>query len=376
MVNFIVEYGMNLWLLICLFLIGCVVGSFLNVGIARLPFEKSLIWPGSRCGNCYTQIRLIDNIPLLSYWILGGKCRRCKAKFSMRYFWVELLVGVGFAGLFYLEIVRNIHQMPAFRDAHWHLKMFLFSRDNLPILIFFMHRATLFSLLVVAAFCDIQNRTIPISLTVFGTVVGLAFATACPWPWPNTVESAMPVVRANFPVDEWWLLDPTNHQKQGLYPWPVWGPPPHWMPAGSWRLGLVTGLAGALVGTFMLRGVKFLFERGLGREALGLGDADLMMMVGAFLGWQPVVIAFLVGGLVSLILALPKLALGGSNELPFGPGLAIGSLITWLGWTWIGPTVQVMMFHPTILGIFVVGCGAVLLIMSFLMGRLRPSEGS
>jgi hypothetical protein len=80
--------------------------------------------------------------------------------------------------------------------------------------------------------------------------------------------------------------------------------------------------------------------------------------------------------LVSLILALPKLALGGSNELPFGPGLALGSLITWLGWTWIGSTVQVMMFHPTILGIFVVGCGAVLLIMSFLMGRLRPSEGS
>ncbi len=294
----------------------------------------------------------------------------------MRYFWVELLVGVGFVAIFYLEIIRNIHQMPEFVHADWRLKMFFFSRQNLPILVFFVQRAMLFSLLVAAAFCDLQNRTIPISMMIFGTIIGLIFATACPWPWPNAVAAAMPKADPGFPIDEWWLLGPLNQQKLGLYPWPVWGPPPSWMPAGSWRLGLVTGLAGAFVGTFMLRGVKFLFEKGLGREALGLGDADLMMMVGAFLGWQPVVVAFLVGGMVSLVLALPQYFTRGVNELPFGPGLAIGTVITWMCWHWIGPNLQVLMFYPTIMGVFVVGCGAVILIMSFLMRAMRPSKAA
>ena len=82
---------------------------------------------------------------------------------------------------------------------------------------------------------------------------------------------------------------------QGLYPWPFWGPLPDGFAAGgNWQTGLATGIAGALVGTFLLRGVRFVFSSGIGKEALGMGDADLMMMAGGFLGWQPVVIAFFV----------------------------------------------------------------------------------
>jgi leader peptidase (prepilin peptidase)/N-methyltransferase len=375
MVNFIVEHGMTLWLLICLFVLGSIVGSFLNVGIARLPFEKSVIWPGSRCGNCFQPIRIWNNIPLLSYWLLRGRCRNCKMPFSMRYFFVELLVAVGFVAIFYFEIIRNIHHMPEFDSAARNLKHYLFSSQNLKLLWFFLHRAILFSLLVVAAFSDLQNRSIPLSITLAGTIVGIALATAFPWPWPNSVASAMPAPNQQLGTDEWWMLQGDQMQKQGLYPWPVWGPLPNWLPPGSWRLGLATGLVGALVGSFMLRAVKFLFEKGLGREALGLGDADLMMMVGAFLGWQPVVIAFLVGGVVSLLFALPSLLVRGENEIPFGPGLATGALLTWLFWSWIGPLVQVILFYPTILGMFVVGCAGVMLVLSFLMGRINPSKG-
>ena len=75
---------------------------------------------------------------------------------------------------------------------------------------------------------------------------------------------------------------------EGVYPWPVWGPLPDWLWGHRWALGLLTGLAGAAAGMILLRAIKFMFERGLGKEALGLGDADLMMMAGAFLGWQPV----------------------------------------------------------------------------------------
>ena len=67
---------------------------------------------------------------------------------------------------------------------------------------------------------------------------------------------------------------------------------PRWLPAGSPQLGLATGLAGAVTGMVLLRGVRFLFGLGRGLEGMGVGDADLMMMAGAFVGWQPVVAAF------------------------------------------------------------------------------------
>src|SRR5437764_15457784 len=97
---------------ILVFVLGVVVGSFLNVCIARLPLEKSIIWPGSHCGSCVQPIRWYDNIPLFSYLILRGKCRLCGARYSFRYFAVELLTGLGWLGLFYLEVVLNIHGWP------------------------------------------------------------------------------------------------------------------------------------------------------------------------------------------------------------------------------------------------------------------------
>jgi leader peptidase (prepilin peptidase)/N-methyltransferase len=72
------------------FVFGACLGSFLNVLIARFPRGESLFWPGSRCGQCGQPVRWYDNIPLLSYWILRGRCRHCGLRFSARYFCVEL----------------------------------------------------------------------------------------------------------------------------------------------------------------------------------------------------------------------------------------------------------------------------------------------
>lgn len=370
MTNFLLEHGVLVVILANLFVIGSIVGSFLNVAIARLPWEKSIFWPmGSRCGTCHQPVRWYDNLPLISYWLLRGRCRTCKTPFSMRYFWVEMLVGIGLPLLFYLEVYRNIHGIPAFDQVPAQLRQNLFSAANLTPLIFFLQRACLFCLLVAAAFCDLQEREIPLSITLTGTAIGLIFAVCLPWPWPNAVGVSLPNPRS--PMEEWWMLLPNEMQKIGLYLWPIWGPTPGWLAPGSWKLGLATGVAGALCGTFMLRSVKFLFERGFGREALGMGDADLMMMIGAFLGWQAVVVTFLAGGMVSLFLALPRLALGGSNEITFGPGLALGAILTWLGWSVIGPYVQAILFNPTILLLFVTGCAGILLVMSFIFGRIR-----
>jgi leader peptidase (prepilin peptidase) / N-methyltransferase len=363
MVNLGVLLPVILWT-VWTFMLGAAVGSLLNVCIARLPLEKSILWPPSHCGSCFRPIRWYDNIPLISYWVLRGRCRNCGASFSIRYFLVELVTGVAFAGLFYLEIVANIHDLPFFRNHRWDI-----GNGMIPwqAWAFFGHHATLLSLLIVAAACDLGGRVIPLSVTLFGTAVGLVGAILFPWPWPNTV--AMPGIMPPANAD-WRLAIPGR----GLYPWPVWGPPPAWMPGGSHLLGLATGVAGILVGTWMLRGVRSVFSRGLGQEALGLGDADLMMMAGAFLGWQPVVVAFFVGALVTLGFAIAQLVIYRDNSLPFGPGLAAGTVITWLCWRWISPPFQVLMFDEILL-LVCVGAGAgFMFVSSSLLGRIRPRK--
>src|SRR5438876_6601860 len=102
MLDFLFQHGMSILLLLVLFVIGTMVGSLLNVCIYRIPMEKSIFWPGSRCSKCLQHIAWYDNVPLVSYVLLGGRCRICKERFSVRYFLIELMTGVSFAGLFYL----------------------------------------------------------------------------------------------------------------------------------------------------------------------------------------------------------------------------------------------------------------------------------
>src|SRR5215207_6688566 len=79
---------------------GLMIGSFLNVLIARLPYEKSIVWPSSRCFACYRPIRSTDNVPILGYLLLGGKCRFCGTAFSASYLWVEGGTGLALLALF------------------------------------------------------------------------------------------------------------------------------------------------------------------------------------------------------------------------------------------------------------------------------------
>src|SRR5947199_9608008 len=97
------------------FVLGAVIGSGLNVCISRIPYEKSILWPGSRCGHWLQPIRWYDNVPLLSYWILQGRCRLCRGRFSIQYFAVELITGLGFVLLFWLVVGENVHQFDLLR---------------------------------------------------------------------------------------------------------------------------------------------------------------------------------------------------------------------------------------------------------------------
>jgi leader peptidase (prepilin peptidase)/N-methyltransferase len=361
-----------LWLAL-VFAFGAAVGSFMNVCIARLPLEKSLLWPGSRCGRCLQPIRWYDNIPLLSYLWLRGRCRTCRARFSVRYFLVELLTALGFVGLFYLEVIENVHGWTVPVRTRFNVEMGIFPWQWS---VAFGFHAVLFSLLLAVSVCDLDSREIPLQLTVAGTVIGLVGSVLFAWPWPYTGEQALAPIAGlhgpfGAPLRGWWNLPPGLGPRKALYPWPVWGPVPEWLPPGSWQMGLATGLAGALAGTLVLRAVAFLFGTGLREEAMGLGDADLMMMAGSFLGWQPVLVAFFVSVGPALVVGLFQLLVRRDRMLPFGPSLAAGVLITMLCWHWIAPRVQPLFFWPAVmLSLAVVG-GAFLLGSSYVVRFLR-----
>jgi len=355
--------------LFAVFILGAIVGSFLNVCIARLPLQKSILWPTtSRCNHCLQPIRRWDNIPLLSYWLLKGKCRSCGAPFSLQYFLVELATGLGFVGLFYLIAIVNIHRWAVVANAPG----IPLGLVPLEVWIAFVHHAVLFGFLMVAVVCDLNEREIPLSVTIPGTLVGLAFAVLCPWPWPWTLPEAFAVIW-NLPIG--WLLPPgvvPNGPivvRDGLYPWPVWGPIPAWLGPGTWQMGLATGVVGILVGTFLLRAVRFLFSVGRGVEGLGLGDADLMMMAGSFVGWQPVVVAFFVSVVPGLCMGIVQLYLRGNKPFSFGPALAIGVLFTYLCWPWIGPTMRPLFFDGHLLGLLAMA-GCVFMLIAAVVLRL------
>jgi leader peptidase (prepilin peptidase)/N-methyltransferase len=265
------------------------VGSFINVLAARLPYEKSVVWPSSRCFACYRAVRTLDNVPILGYLRLRGRCRFCGAPFSSRYLWVEVGTGVAFLALFLLEVVFDWFKLPGVKFA-------LVGGDGTPsgrALAVFAYHAVLVSGLIAAAVIDAEHRIIPTQVTYPVMIVGLVGGALMPWPWPHPDVPA-----AALPSDRPWFMDDLfGRIPEGVQPWPFWGPTFDFAPPGSWKLGLLNAVLGALAGSLVVRATKWLFETGLGREALGLGDADLLMMAGAFLGWQIPVLAMFVGGM-------------------------------------------------------------------------------
>jgi leader peptidase (prepilin peptidase) / N-methyltransferase len=344
-----------LWYVV-VFLIGIVVGSFLNVCVGRLPFEKSLIWPGSRCESCRQPVRWFDNVPVVSYLVLRGRCRTCGAKIPLRLPLVEWGTGLAFVAMFHLEMVANVLDLPVIRQ-NWGLAP---GMVPLEATVVFAHHAILLSFLLAASLCDLADMEIPMSITFWGLFVGLVLSALLPWPVPESSALPRPPALGG--------LIPTI--PTGAYAWPVWHPLPAWLPAGSWRLGLATGLAGALAGMLVLRAVRFLFMLGRGIEGMGVGDADLMMMAGAFVGWQPIILAFFVSVFPGLIFAIVKFVITRRQDLPFGPSLALGVLLTVFAWPRIGPLFQSMFFDPIFLGLLIVAGAVALLATSFLLRLL------
>ena len=175
-------------LLILAGVFGLMVGSFLNVCIARIPAGESIVSPGSRCPRCKTPIRWYDNIPVLGYLALGGKCRACRAPISIRYPIVEVITAVAFVGQAYVTGP----------DPAWLASRLIFT-----------------AMLIVLFGTDLDVQRLPNVITLPGIVIGLAFSLVTP---PGPIDSAIGAAlgAASLWIVRWGWLRLRGEEGMGL----------------------------------------------------------------------------------------------------------------------------------------------------------------
>jgi leader peptidase (prepilin peptidase)/N-methyltransferase len=274
---------------------GLNIGSFLNVCIFRLPRNcMSIVKPRSRCPKCLNWIAWYDNLPVVSWCLLGGKCRHCRNPISIRYTLVELLTGA----LFLIPGHRAIYGVPS---PGW------------PQAVEFAVEAWLLGALIVCTFVDLEFRIIPDEITYTGIVIGLAASAAFPF-----LHGGMPDPFTAGPAAYRW-----DHGHE--LPWPI--REPH-------VASLAASVAGALAGggSIWLVGFfgKYVFRKQVAEAgedaAMGLGDVKYMAMIGAVLGWRGVLFTFVIACLAGSIFGLGKYAaVRRMGYVPFGPFLSLGA---------------------------------------------------
>ena len=259
-------------------LLGLLWGSFANVCIYRwapseeFPDGRSVVKPGSHCSACGKPIRWYDNVPLLSYLWLRGKCRDCGARFSSRYLLVEALTGALF-GVAYWFTLGPPGMFEPFSDA----------------LVRFLVMAAFLFVMVVITFIDIDTMLILDKITIPSTIIFYGASLLLHHPWSEGLIG----IAIGYGVP--WLIGT-------LY---------HWIRK---------------------------------REGLGLGDAKLLALVGALLGWKGVVVSLFGGSVLGTVLTLVALASAGksedgtsklTSELAFGPYLAAAAVFYLFAEPWI-----------------------------------------
>jgi len=284
-------------------LLGLVVGSFLNVCIFRLPRNcMSIVKPRSRCPKCLTWIAWFDNLPVISWCVLGGKCRHCRNPISVRYTLVELMTGALFFYAGYRALYLGWPPLAGLGDPPLELsKVVQFSIE-----------AWLVSAMIVCTFIDLEFRILPDEITISGALIGLAASAAFP-----TLHGWLPSFDSGVPLIYHW------DEGHGL-PWPIREP---------YVASLAASLAGALAGGGSIWLVGVLGKLVFRKEAMGFGDVKYMAMIGAVLGWRGVLLSFVIACLAGSIFGIGKfIAVRRMGYVPFGPFLSLGALAM-LFWT-------------------------------------------
>ncbi|MEZ0228397.1 MAG: A24 family peptidase [Planctomycetota bacterium] len=285
---------MNTLILVFAALFGACVGSFLNVCIFRMPRACLRLWKPklSFCPKCRRTLEWWENIPILGYIALGGKCRTCKASIPLRYFFVEL----GTACLFLYLAGREV----AVDEAHRSVPLFL------------VH-AILGSAFIVAAIVDWDYRIIPDEIDVVGLLVAPFVAFFVPTIFFEVKDGAVvfdhllhiPDLAANASIlldsalPAWGLSEGTTSSViaplRAIHDALVHSP---------WQLAIsaaFTSLVGAAAGGGLVWIIGWAGKKVFGAEAMGFGDVKLMAMIGGFAGWQGVLGALILACLVGSV---------------------------------------------------------------------------
>ncbi|MHC4331375.1 MAG: prepilin peptidase [Planctomycetota bacterium] len=359
------------------FAFGCCIGSFLNVVVYRMPRDKSLVTPPSSCPACGRHIRFYDNVPLVSWLVLGRKCRYCKAPVSPRYFIIELLTGVIFLGLFILYFridsqefvqpfssrcwfiyVLHIILLAAFVAAsaidleHWVIPLsicwlvtavgFVGSAVGAYYVIApgeVIASADVRSYYLLPSTADIifTDGTAIASLAV-GAAIGLAISTALLMTGlvKRSYESDNPGVEALREII--FLLPIIGCSLLALWIGGQVEPVSTWWSEFS-QHPVVSGLLGSVWGYFVgcgiVWGIRIFGTLAFGKEAMGLGDVHLMGAAGAVVGPLLVVVAFFIAPFFGLAWAGSQMFFKKVRQIPYGPFLSLGIFVVMIFHDWI-----------------------------------------
>lgn len=262
---------------IFIFALGAIVGSFLNVVIHRVPNEESIVFPNSACPKCKNPIKPYDNLPIISWLVLGGKCRSCKEKIAARYPAVELLTALLFV-LTFFAVGFN-----AF----------------LPVCLIFV------AVMVSLIFIDAEHMILPDVINF--PLLGLAL-----------------LVRVLYPIffGAEYFADLRQAPLTALDSLPLWA------------VSLIGALLGGLVGGGFLWLVGEIWKRLRGVDAMGLGDVKMMFAVGALLGWRLTLLSIFLGAfsgaIIGVFLVSRQKEKDMQMQIPFGIFLGTGAIIALL----------------------------------------------
>jgi len=246
---------------------GACIGSFLNVCIHRIPLKLSIVSPPSACPFCSYQIKFYDNIPLLSWIILSGKCRKCKAPISARYICIEAFTAVMFVlyGLSFLQ----------YPD----LPKSIFSANFTGLIVHLI----LLSILISCSLIDLEKGIIPNSITYPWILIALILSFAFP--------------QIHFAA---------NSRLHALF---------------LSFLGLVIGYGSLWI-------IAFIGKLISGKEVMGGGDLKLQALIGAFIGPVGIIVVFFIAPIIGSVWGIIHKIKTGNAYLPYGPSIAIASIVT------------------------------------------------
>ena len=415
--------------LLLLFLLGTLVGSFVNLGIYRLAWTPRAISPWSRPDAKAPPRQWADWLPVVGWFF-----RAREAGLHVRGFWVrplliELSLGLLFAWLYWWEIVALGLVTPPLPVG------FPAAPDLLAVLHWqYASHVVLVALLSMAAWIDIDEKIIPDTVTIPGTLAGLLLAAlaprsllpanviagpaaagailppilvepltiASPEPWPAVLDAAPQTLSLCIALGCWlvwcFALMPRRWITRRGFAWSwrffvgrlrretvtyqlaglavagalaiaaAW----QWANALSWQ-GLLTALVGMTAGGAVVWVVRIVGRVSLGKEAMGFGDVTLLAMIGTFVGWQSCLMIFFLAPFAALLIAIGHWLLHRDNEIPYGPFLALATLASIVFWARIweaaAPVFAVGWLVPAVVAV----CMVLMLVMLGLWRLLRKT---